>query len=162
MVEPSQKPQTLKPILQRMREGKEKFYSFVDTEYEETIMYIGKQPRKAFWIGVTIAGLTCYGGYYMGRSASSDQILSNMYSTVKQVHQQNLTMTTKVEDLTTKYDTLANFIKENSQKVDARLATQENKVQVKQAVEDGQKHVEKVKKERSILHKIGKILPWNW
>jgi hypothetical protein len=161
MVEQSQKPQTVKPILQRMRERKEQFYSAVNKAYDGTIMYIGKKPKESFWVGVGIVAFAFTIGYKAG-DQSFDNKFTNMTRIVAGLDTKMISMEKKIDTVATDQTKIVNGINDMSMGTNKRIAELENEKNTKKAVEAGEKHVAEVKKNQSFFHKVGKILPWNW
>jgi len=143
MADPVQKTQTNASTFQRMLETREQFYSFVGKTYNETIMYIGKNAKKTFWIGVTGMGLAFYGGFTAGRSVSSDKIVEHTYSTVKSTDQKLINLISEVEGLKAKQETFGRSIQEI--KVSQfELKNEFNSVRIQKMAEQGQAHAEQV------------------
>jgi len=147
MADPAQKPQTNSSTLQRALDKRLELYSFIGKAYGETIMYIGRNPGKAFWLGAAVASMTFGAGFKAGRSASSDNRIENTYSVVKLVHGQNITMSGRIEDILKKQDTLVQSIQEikNSQ---VELRNDFNNMRIQKTVEQGQARAEQVPKPR--------------
>ena len=160
MADPVQKPQASKAdtsTFQRMLDKRHEFYSFVGKTYGETIMSISRNPKKAFWIGATVTALAFGAGFKSGNHASSNDIVMNASRTIALVQNQNIAISNKLDEMAKNYADLKNAIEVSNKQIDVRLATLENKVQWKQAADEGEKHVTEVQKKQH-----SKWNPLNW
>ncbi|VVB73131.1 Uncharacterised protein [uncultured archaeon] len=156
MPEPVQKPQTNATAFQRMLGKKDQFYAFVGKTYDESIIYVGKEPKKAFWIGATVAAIAFGTGVKVGNSNSSERMIEHAYSTVKLIHGQNLTLLTAMEDMKKDHAMLSQSVQE-IKTAQVELRNDLNNARIQKSIEQGEQHVEQVRKE-----KRSKWLPWNW
>jgi len=157
MADPVRTSQTNSSTFQRMLDKKDAFYSFVGKTYDETIMLVGKNPKKAFWVGATATAMAFGVGFKVGNHASSDSVVMGASRTIALVQNQNVIISNTLDGMAKNYTDLTKAIGESNKQTDIRLANLENKFQWKQAADEGARRLQPVEKK-----KRSKWLPWNW
>lgn len=152
MAEPIQRPQTSSSAFQRMLDNKKQFYSSVGKIDDETIIFIGKNPKKAFRIGLVGLGFglgfAFYGGLRTERSIHSAEVTDNAYSTVKLIQSQNIAISGSITELVKNEEYLAKSVQE-IKVAQVELKNEFNDMKMQKSAEQRPVHVEQVQPKKS-------------
>lgn len=152
------KEQQTKGSEQRSKQPLEELKVLAEDFVNNSVEYIGKNPRKVFWRGTAAIAFSFLLGYSIGMKSDVERKLTYFNSNLSSINRQNIQIMVKLEEMEKQQNELKEIVKNLESDSKARISTIENKIQFQKAVEEGEKHVEKMEKKRGWK----RLLPWNW